>query len=109
VVTLALDGLTKYSDACISGLIAAEKNKQSLVGLGIVKNLIDICRNGDETLKRAATACVASLSEQTEIPLELRQKAVLETLAEIIKKEENVEILDEAAFAIAQIAKDCRV
>ncbi|KAJ3257929.1 Armadillo repeat-containing protein 3 [Boothiomyces macroporosus] len=99
VLISALDGISKFAEI-------AAKNRTLLLNLGIIKPLIDLSRQKDKLIKKAAVVCIAAATEVADIHPDMKRRDLLEALVLVLNHEDNVEILDEAAFAIANVSKD---
>ncbi|KAH6571600.1 hypothetical protein BASA60_007072 [Batrachochytrium salamandrivorans] len=99
VCTTAIDGLTKYADSAIL-------HRTQLLNLGIVKPLIDLTRSKDTAVKRASVTCLAAITEQNETHQDMRRRELVYVLIDALSNDDSVEVQDEAAFALANLAKD---
>jgi HEAT repeat protein len=90
------------------------KNRNQLIGLGIVPHLLKLCPSEDKGVRKSSVTCLANVSElsnfvliQDDLPNEMKNRELIKMLIAILVSEEQVEILDEAAFALANLGKDC--
>ncbi|KAJ3275049.1 Armadillo repeat-containing protein 3 [Terramyces sp. JEL0728] len=60
----------------------------------------------NKIIKKGAVTCIAAITEVAEIHVDMKRKDLLEALVLVLNHEDSVEILDEAAFAIANVSKD---
>ena len=60
----------------------------------------------DNVVKKSAVSCLAAITELSDVHQDMRRKDLMEALIRTISAEEVFEIQDEAAFAIANLAKD---
>lgn len=98
VVVTALDALGRFSDGGV-------KNKSTLVSLGVTKMVMDLMTFADKKVKKSAVALMASCTHlNTAIP---EIEKLLEVIVSILKTEDQVDILDEAADALANTSIDC--
>ena len=112
VCSVAIDGITRYAEGGL-GIGTAQKNKSLLMNLNIMKPLIEASQSKQVPVRKAAVTCLAILTETSnifnlaEMHPDLKRKDLIQSLIQIISKEESVEILDDAAAALANLAKDC--
>ncbi|KAJ3369243.1 Armadillo repeat-containing protein 3 [Kappamyces sp. JEL0680] len=90
-----------------------------LLGLGVIKPLIDMCKSTDKRVKKAGISCLSSSTEAgmaylqsadnaVDLHPDMKRRDLIEELIQILQTEDQVDILDEAAYALANISKDCR-
>jgi hypothetical protein len=101
VCATALDGLTKYAD---QGM----KQKSHLLSLGIIKTLIELTRSKDKRIKKSSVCCLSSVTEIPEPHSDMKRNDLLEALICVLNKEDSPDIIDEAAYCVANVAKDCK-
>ncbi|KAJ3018681.1 UNVERIFIED_CONTAM: hypothetical protein HDU68_011024 [Siphonaria sp. JEL0065] len=95
----ALEALTKFAEH-------NSKRRVQLLNLNIMKPLLSLTTSKEVSIKKAAVACIAASTELAEIHPEMRRKDLLETIVTLLAVEEPPEVQDEAAFAVANLAKD---
>ncbi|KNC96000.1 uncharacterized protein SPPG_08599 [Spizellomyces punctatus DAOM BR117] len=96
----ALDALAKYAEA-------ASKHRIQLLSLNILNPLIDLCKSTDPLVKKSAVACLAASTElTTDFHPELRRRDVMILLISLLGPDQPPEVQDEAAFALANLARD---
>ncbi|KAJ3207343.1 Eukaryotic translation initiation factor 2B, subunit 4 delta, 67kDa, partial [Entophlyctis luteolus] len=82
------------------------KRRVQLLGLNILRPLLGLTSSKETAIKKAAAACIAATTELAEIHNEMRKKELLETIVSLLSPDEPAEVQDEAAFALANLAKD---
>jgi hypothetical protein len=97
VVTI-LDAMGKYADVGV-------KNKSTLLSLGIIGTAVDFMASSDKKICKSAVAFIASCTDLNEsIP---DAKRLITVLVSILKTQDQADMLDEAAAALANVSKDC--
>ncbi|KAI9350808.1 armadillo-type protein [Obelidium mucronatum] len=71
-----------------------------------MKSLIGLTSSKEISIKKAAAACIAASTELAEIHPEMRKKELLETVVSLLAVDEPPEVQDEAAFTVANLARD---
>ncbi|KAL2916491.1 hypothetical protein HK105_203924 [Polyrhizophydium stewartii] len=99
VCAVAIDALTKYADVAV-------KHRMQLLNLNVVRPLMELTLSRDAAVKKAAVACLAAVTEMNETHQDMRRRDLMEVLITTLSREDSVEIQDEAAFALANLAKD---
>eukprot|EP00842_Homolaphlyctis_polyrhiza_P004720 jgi/Hompol1/5249/HPOL_000662-RA len=99
VCAVVIEALTKYSDSSV-------KRRVQLLNFNIIRPLIELTLSKDISIKKAAVACVASVTELNETHQDMRRNDLMNALITTLSREDSVEIQDEAAFALANLAKD---
>ncbi|KAJ3331022.1 Eukaryotic translation initiation factor 2B, subunit 4 delta, 67kDa [Blyttiomyces sp. JEL0837] len=95
----ATEALTKIAE------VASAKRVQ-LLNLNILKPLMGLTSSKEVGIKKAAVACIAAVTELNELHPDMRKKELIDTLIGLLALEEPPEVQDEAAFALANLAKD---
>jgi vesicle coat complex subunit len=95
ICAASLDGLTKYADQ-------GPKQKQYLYSTGIIKTLIELSK--DKKVRKSSVCLLSSLTELSHP--DMQRKDLLQQLIAILNKEDQPEIIDEAAYCIANISQD---
>jgi len=101
ITLTALDSLTKYAEQ-------AQKNRVNLLNSDITRILFKriTAQPTNPDIKRASIACFAASTEVLEAHADMKRKDVIEGLIRLLGPDESVEVHDEAAFALANCAKD---
>ncbi|KAJ3225680.1 Armadillo repeat-containing protein 3 [Clydaea vesicula] len=116
VAITALESLTKYADI-------ASKHRLQLLNFEIMNILLRLINSKELNLKKAAVSCLAATTEISkvknfnndylnrctlldDIHPDMRRKEVIEGIIALLNTEEAAEVIDEAAFALANCAKD---
>ncbi|KAI9203366.1 armadillo-type protein [Polychytrium aggregatum] len=97
----SIEALTKYAEA-------ASKHRLQLLSLSVLKPFLELSASKDISIRKAAVAAIAATTElsPTDFHPEMRQPHLLKTLIALLSTEEPPEIQDEAAFSIANLARD---
>ncbi|KAJ3050913.1 Armadillo repeat-containing protein 3 [Rhizophlyctis rosea] len=95
----ALEALTKYAEG-------ASRHRTQLLQLKILKPVLDLTGSKDPGIKKAAVACLAATSELNDFHPDMRKPELLSALINLLAPEEAPEVQEEAAFAIANLARD---
>ncbi|KAJ3129438.1 Eukaryotic translation initiation factor 2B, subunit 4 delta, 67kDa, partial [Physocladia obscura] len=82
------------------------KRRCQLLNLNILKYLLDLTWSKEISVKKAAIACIAATTELAEIHPEMRKKELLDSIISLLSVDEIPEVQDEAAFTLANLAKD---
>ncbi|KAJ3020782.1 Armadillo repeat-containing protein 3 [Thoreauomyces humboldtii] len=88
----ALEALTKYAEG-------ASKHRIQLLGLKTLDPLLGLAKSTDLAVKKAAVTSV-------DFPSELRRADLIQTLIALIGADQPPEVQDDAAFGLANLAKD---
>ncbi|KAJ3109817.1 Armadillo repeat-containing protein 3 [Phlyctochytrium planicorne] len=99
ICVAAIEALTKYAEG-------SSKHRTQLLNLGMIKSLMALSSSKEIQIKKAAVACIAACTELSELHPEMRRKDLIDTLILLTVPEEAPEVQDEAAFALASMAKD---
>ena len=98
VIADMLDAICKFADGGI-------KNKSTLLSLGVIEIVMNFMTSPEKRIRKSAVTCIASCTDLNEsIP---DHKRLVEVLVSILQTEDQVDILDEAAAALANASKDC--
>jgi hypothetical protein len=108
ITLTSLESLTKHAEI-------SSKNRLSLLNAGITPILFSLIKKSDNPtllpVRKASVACFAATSEVAEAHADMKLRVpVIEGLVRLLEgKDEAIEVKDEAAFALANCAKDCKL
>jgi len=100
VCNMALEYLTKFAEI-------SPQQKLLLLDYNILDHLCTLVNSEDVNIKKNAFTCLSITTELDEPHEKMRDHQFLELLLNVLKKkDEQVEIIEEAAYTIANLAKD---
>ncbi|KAJ3414205.1 Eukaryotic translation initiation factor 2B, subunit 4 delta, 67kDa [Chytridiales sp. JEL 0842] len=99
ICVAAIEAITKFAEG-------SSRHRTQILNLGLLKSLLALTSSKDAAIKKASVACIAASTELAELHPEMRKKELIDTLISLLSPEEVPEVQDEAAFALANLAKD---
>lgn len=97
----------------------APKNKLQLLNANIITPLLNALSSPEKSVKRASVSCLSTVTDTSiihnhfnhiaEIHCEMKRKDLVASIVKTMNEETgSVEILDECAYALSNLSKDCK-
>lgn len=100
VLVQALESLTKFAELEV-------KKRQTLLGCGIIDAVLALlCRKNEDVVKQPAVACLAATTEVTPAHPDMKKKELMDKMVALLSPNEKVQVQEEAAFTLANMAAD---
>ncbi|KAG5459552.1 MAG: armadillo-type protein, partial [Olpidium bornovanus] len=99
VQATALAALEGYADA-------SHKNRVSLLNQHVLIPVLELTNSPDAAVRKNAVGCIAALSDAADVHPDLRKEDLIRQLVSLLNKNEAVDVIEDAAYALSNVAKD---